>query len=77
LFLVTAIAHLLITVYAIIRSRIRPAIPSSDRDAYTTIPTVTSPMLTPQSMSLADRGTSNSTRAFNSSTESMERSAPI
>ena len=57
LFLVTAIAHLLITVYAIIRSRIRAAVPASDRDAYTTIPTGTSPMLTPQSMSLADRGT--------------------
>ncbi|MBX4861565.1 MFS transporter [Rhizobium sophorae] len=57
LFLVTAIAHVLITVYAIIRSRIRAAVPASDRDAYTTIPTGTSPMLTPQSMSLADRGT--------------------
>ena len=39
LFLVTAIAHVLITVYAIIRSRIRAAIPAGDRDAYTTIPT--------------------------------------
>jgi MFS family permease len=56
LFLVTALAHLLITAYAIIRSRIRAAIPASDRDAYTTIPTATSPTLTPQSMSLADRG---------------------
>ncbi|TAZ11266.1 MFS transporter [Rhizobium leguminosarum] len=56
LFLVTAIAHVLITVYAIIRSRIRAAVPASDRDAYTTIPTGTSQMLTPQSMSLADRG---------------------
>ncbi|MGO8542956.1 MFS transporter, partial [Rhizobium leguminosarum] len=32
LFLVTAIAHVLITVYAIIRSRIRAAVPASDRD---------------------------------------------
>ncbi|KAF5884032.1 MFS transporter, partial [Rhizobium sp. PEPV16] len=56
LFLVTAIAHVLITVYAIIRSRIRAAVPASDRDAYTTIPTGTSAILTPQSMSLADRG---------------------
>jgi len=56
LFLVTALAHLLITGYAIVRSRIRAAIPASDRDAYTTIPTATSPTLTPQSMSLADRG---------------------
>ncbi|MGR9170922.1 MFS transporter [Rhizobium sp. KDH_Rht_773_N] len=58
LFLVTAFAHLLITGYAIVRSRIRAAIPASDRDAYTTIPTATSPTLTPQSMSLADRGSS-------------------
>lgn len=60
LFLVTALAHLLITAYAIVRSRIRAAIPASDRDAYTTIPTATSPTLTPQSMSLADRGSNKS-----------------
>ncbi|MBX4927968.1 MFS family permease [Rhizobium binae] len=60
LFLVTAVAHVLITGYAIIRSRIRAAVPASDRDAYTTIPTGTSPMLTPESMSLADRGTGKS-----------------
>ncbi|MFB2601924.1 MFS transporter, partial [Rhizobium phaseoli] len=60
LFLVTAVAHVLITGYAIVRSRIRAAVPASDRDAYTTIPTGTSPMLTPESMSLADRGTGKS-----------------
>jgi len=60
LFLVTALAHLLITGYAILRSRIRAAIPASDRDAYTTIPTATSPTLTPQSMSLADRSSNKS-----------------
>ncbi|MBB2818582.1 UNVERIFIED_ORG: MFS family permease [Rhizobium esperanzae] len=60
LFLVTAVAHVLITCYAIVRSRIRAAVPASDRDAYTTIPTGTSPMLTPESMSLADRGTGKS-----------------
>ena len=38
LFFVTALAHVLITVYAIISSRMRAAIPASDRDAYTTIP---------------------------------------
>ncbi|MBB3658092.1 MFS family permease [Rhizobium sp. BK650] len=58
LFLVTALAHLLVTAYAVIRSRIRAAVPASDRDAYTTIPTATSPTLTPQSMSLADRSSS-------------------
>lgn len=60
LFLVTALAHLLITAYAIIRSRIRAAVPASDRDAYTTIPTATSATLTPQSMSLADRSAGKS-----------------
>ncbi|MET3856067.1 MFS transporter [Rhizobium sp. OAE497] len=58
LFLVTAIAHILIAAYAIIRSRLRAAIHPSERDAYTTIPTATSPMITPESMTLADRGSS-------------------
>ncbi|MEK1896407.1 MAG: MFS transporter [Rhizobium sp.] len=57
LFLVTAVAHVLITAYAIIRSRMRAAVPVGDRDAFTTIPTATSQTLTPESMSLADRGT--------------------
>ncbi|WP_111563333.1 MFS transporter [Rhizobium sp.] len=56
LFLVTALAHVLITAYAIIRSRARAAIPASDRDAFTTIPTATSQMMTPEGMTLADRG---------------------
>ncbi|MBB3392122.1 MFS family permease [Rhizobium sp. BK275] len=60
LFLVTALAHLLITAYAIIRSRIRAAVPASDRDAYTTIPTATAPTLTPESMSLANRSAGKS-----------------
>ncbi|WP_454851475.1 MFS transporter [Rhizobium binxianense] len=60
LFLVTALAHLLITAYAIIRSRIRAAVPASDRDAYTTIPTATSATLTPESMSLANPGANKS-----------------
>jgi MFS family permease len=59
LFLVTAVAHVLITIYAIMRSRMRAAIPAGDRDAYTTLPTATSQMLTPEGMSLADRNTSN------------------
>jgi MFS family permease len=54
LFLVTAFAHLLVTAYAIVRSRIRAAVPAGDRDAFTTIPTATSATLTPESMSLAD-----------------------
>ncbi|PKA41654.1 MFS transporter [Rhizobium sullae] len=55
LFLVTGLSHVLITVYAIIRSRIRAAVPASEREMYTTIPTGTSQMLTPESMSLAER----------------------
>jgi hypothetical protein len=60
LFLVTAIAHVLIAAYAIIRSRLRAAIHPDARDAYTTIPTATSPMITPESMTLADRGSNKS-----------------
>ena len=56
LFLVTAVAHMLITAYAIIRSRMRAAVPVEDRDAFTTIPTATSQTLTPESMSLANPG---------------------
>ncbi|TCL69771.1 MFS transporter [Rhizobium sp. BK251] len=55
LFFVTAVAHLLITAYAIFRSRQRAAIPVGDRDAYTTIPTTNTQMITPESMSLASR----------------------
>ncbi|NLS05545.1 MFS transporter [Rhizobium sp. P32RR-XVIII] len=55
LFLVTALAHVLITAYAIIRSRVRAPVPVGEREAYTTIPTGTSPMLTPEGMSLAER----------------------
>ena len=54
LFLVTALAHVLITAYAIIRSRIRAAVPAGERDAYTRMPTGTSQILTPESMSLAE-----------------------
>ncbi len=53
LFFVTAMAHVLITAYAILRSRMRAAIPVADRDAYTTMPTANSQMITPESMSLA------------------------
>ena len=55
LFLVTALAHILITAYAILRSRLRAAVPVGEREAYTTLPTGTSQMLTPESMSLAGR----------------------
>ncbi|WP_337270295.1 MFS transporter [Oryzifoliimicrobium ureilyticus] len=60
LFLVTMTAHILIAGYAIIRSRIRPSVPASERDARATIPTATTPMLTPGGMSLADRSAGKS-----------------
>ncbi len=55
LFLVTAIAHILITAYAIIRSRQRAPIPAEHRDAYTVAPAATSPMTTPESLALDPR----------------------
>jgi MFS family permease len=59
LFFVTAIAHVLITAYAIVRSRQRAARPASDRDAYTTMPSANTQMITPESMSLARSEASN------------------
>lgn len=55
LFLVTAIAHILITAYAIIRSRQRAPVPTEHRDAYTVAPAATSPMTTPESIALDPR----------------------
>jgi len=55
LFLVTAIAHILITAYAIIRSRQRAPVPAEHRDAYTVAPSATSPMTTPESIALDPR----------------------
>ncbi|QRM56617.1 MFS transporter [Sinorhizobium sp. BG8] len=51
LFLVTAIAHSLITAYAIFRSRRRAARPAATRDAYTTINPGT--LTTPESLQLS------------------------
>ncbi|PZM07657.1 MFS transporter [Rhizobium tubonense] len=55
LFFVTALAHVTITVYAMFRSRRRAAIPAGDRDAYTNMPSANAQMITPESMSLANR----------------------
>ncbi len=55
LFAVTAGAHILVTAYAIVRSRQRAAVPSGDREAYTTAPTSTAPLATPESLSLDPR----------------------
>jgi len=55
LFFVTALAHVQITAYAIFRSRRRAAIPAGARDAYTNMPSANAQMITPESMSLANR----------------------
>jgi MFS family permease len=53
LFMITACAHVLITIYAIFRSRMRAAVPASERDAYSTINPGT--MTTPESLQLSPR----------------------
>ncbi|MCF3638433.1 MFS transporter [Rhizobium sp. TRM95111] len=53
LFMVTCWAHVLITAYAIFRSRRRAAVPASARDAYTTINPGT--LTTPESLHLSPR----------------------
>jgi MFS family permease len=56
LFAVTAVAHLLISAYAIYRSRLRAAIPASDRDNVPNLPISASPMSsTPEGLSLDPR----------------------
>jgi MFS family permease len=55
LFFLTALAHVMITAYAIFRSRRRAAIPAGAREAYKNIPTANAQMITPESMSLASR----------------------
>jgi MFS family permease len=55
LFAVTAIAHVLITGYAIMRSRMRASKPAHERDAYTNMPSANSQMITPESLTLASR----------------------
>jgi MFS family permease len=56
LFAVTAFAHLLITAYAIYRSRTRAAIPAEDRENVPNLPISASPMSsTPEGLSLDPR----------------------
>ena len=65
LFFVTALAHTLITAYAIMRSRMRAAKPASERDAYTNLPSANSQMITPQSMTLAQATSDSDDPAVN------------
>jgi MFS family permease len=55
LFFITAMAHVMISTYAMFRSRQRAAIPAGDRDAYTNMPSANAQMITPESMTLANR----------------------
>ncbi|KQQ34365.1 MFS transporter [Rhizobium sp. Leaf306] len=55
LFGVTAVAHLMITVYAIVRSRQRAPVPAGERDAYTTVTGTNGPLATPEGLSLDPR----------------------
>jgi MFS family permease len=58
LFLVTAFAHILITAYAIVRSRQRAPIPVEQRDAYSAAPASAS-LSTPESVTLHPRATTS------------------
>lgn len=55
LFAVTASAHVLLCAYALFRSRLRAAIPAAERGNFSSIPVSTSPMSTPESLSLDPR----------------------
>lgn len=55
LFAVTAVAHVLLTAYALYRSRLRAAIPAAERDNVPNMPVSASPMSTPESLSLDPR----------------------
>ncbi len=55
LFAVTAVAHVLLTAYAIYRSRLRAAVPYAERDNVPNMPVSASPMSTPESLSLDPR----------------------
>lgn len=61
LFAVTAVAHMLVTAYAIIRSRQRAPVPVEEREAYQTAPTSAGPLATPESLSLDPRAKNEAT----------------
>ncbi|MDI6834696.1 MAG: MFS transporter [Rhizobiaceae bacterium] len=55
LFAVTATSHGLLTTYAIYRSRLRPAVPTEERDYVPKIPVGAAPTSTPESLNLDPR----------------------
>ena len=55
LFAVTALSHILVTAYAIFRSRIRAPVPVEERDSYTGSPALAPSLTTPESLLLNPR----------------------
>jgi MFS family permease len=55
LFAVTALSHILVTVYAIFRSRIRAPVPVEERDSYAGSPALAPSLTTPESLLLNPR----------------------
>jgi MFS family permease len=63
LFAVTATAHILVSGYAILRSRQRAAIPAEQRENYSAVPASTSSVATPESLALDPRAQAPQRRA--------------
>ena len=55
LFTVTALAHMLVAAYAVLRSRMRAPVPIAERDPYTATSGAASPLATPESLALDPR----------------------
>jgi MFS family permease len=60
LFAVTAVSHVLVTAYAIFRSRRRAPVPVADRDSYAGSPALAPSLTTPESLLLNPRASENS-----------------
>lgn len=58
LFAVTATAHMIVVVYSIFRSRRRAALPTAEKDNYTTVPGAAAQLSTPESLMLDPRASS-------------------
>jgi MFS family permease len=69
LFAVTALSHILVTAYAIFRSRIRAPVPVEERDSYAGSPALAPSLTTPESLLLNPRA------AEGSSDQDQERTA--
>ncbi|OHV85092.1 MFS transporter [Rhizobium sp. LCM 4573] len=70
-FAVTAGAHILVSAYAVLRSRARPPVPVDERDTYTTAPAATTPLGTPEGLSLDPRANTEAATDMNQPQESQ------